>query len=114
MKLTKHTNPDGTIVTIFVGNGANIGNYTNIGNYAKIGDDAIISNDAVDYLHFQQKYTIDLYKVVKNEWIFRYGCETHKLKDWTPKLVNMLLKKHDLQAKPFLNRALRTVKAFIK
>ena len=46
MKKTQYTNPDGSVVTIWVGDYASIGNRASIGNGASIGDYARVGNGA--------------------------------------------------------------------
>ena len=46
LKATKHTNPDGQVVTIYLGSDASIGDCARIGNGASIGSDARIGSYA--------------------------------------------------------------------
>lgn len=108
-----HTNPDGSTVQIYKHPTASIGERASIGEWASIASEAVILIG--ESLHGKSaKYYWDLYKL-KNEYQFRFGCETHPLKFWTLANIKKLCQKHnDLEQEKVIRKLIRVAKEFIK
>ena len=105
-----------------VGAGARVGARARVGAWARVGDGArvgawaSVTRDLADapILSGWAKYDWTTHRDADGVPVLHYGCESHRVADWTPALQRKLCARHDPAAAADLRAIVATVRAFWK